>query len=430
MIRQSERKNPVYCNLGSAYFSVCCNPGAAVVFHTPKACSHLALGSYWNVKRRAFLRDPAMTVPRENNLFVTGISDKEAIFGGEEILRQCLLDVSEMPGVEYIVVVPGCTAGVIGDDVESVAKEIESLTGIPIIVVPGAGFMSGHYVENNIRMLETFIKRFTIDGFKQKSYGIPKTALIIGENLGAGNEHDGPEYKRLLGYFGFEKIICPPNATTKEEFALIPHAELIIPVGISRDYFGKMQAYGEDLAKRYGAKCYLGNYPVGIEGTQRWLQEIGALLGCSASAVRACTQERIRVGQVIAKHYDKLQKKRYVLVIGYPIRYFDAENHIKTLAAAGLSLQSVILHNDLTQQEKAAHRARLAEFSAVSCFTEEDLKDQLATVDFVLTTTELLHVPHQLCLSLHQLGTWGAINLINKALAAINGSGRRLLYEY
>ena len=73
--------------------------------------------------------------------FVTGISDKEAIFGGEKILRQCLLDISQMENVQYIVVVPGCTAGVIGDDVEAVCKDVEEKTKLPIIVVSGAGFM-------------------------------------------------------------------------------------------------------------------------------------------------------------------------------------------------------------------------------------------------------------------------------------------------
>lgn len=87
MLRQSERKTVLHCNLGTAFYSVCCNPGAMVILHTPRACSHLALGGYWATRRRAFLRDPDIRLPLSNQLFVTGISDKQAIFGGEALLQ-------------------------------------------------------------------------------------------------------------------------------------------------------------------------------------------------------------------------------------------------------------------------------------------------------------------------------------------------------
>lgn len=427
MIRQSERKSPVYCNLGSAYLAVACNPGAVVIFHTPKACSHLALGSYWNIKRREFLRDPGMLVPKKNNLFVTGISDKEAIFGGEQILRQCLLDVIKMPDVEYIIVVPGCTSGVIGDDVIAIGKEIEEISKISVIVVPGAGFMSKHYIDNNIRMLEHLLERFAIP--KQEKTEA-KIAMIIGENAATGNEHNIHEVKRLLGYFGFQKVLFPPNATTKEEFSLIPEVELIIPVGISRDYFGKLQNYAQGLAVRYGAKCYPNNYPVGIDGTKQWLLELGKLLQCEKTAESAWEEEKKKIVAFLKAKDHLLVEKKYVFVIGYPRRYFDAEQHIKTLEVAGVTLKAVIFHNDLTSKEKEEHRKRLAEFTDVPCYEEQHLQEWIDKIDFTLTTTALIDIPHQLCLSVQQVGTWGVENLFKKVIATVADRGRRILYEY
>lgn len=427
MIRQSERKSIVYCNLGSAYLAVACNPGAVVVFHTPKACSHLALGTYWNLKRRAFLRDPKMRIPSQNNLFVTGIGDKEAIFGGEKILRQCLLDIIKIPHVQYIIVVPGCTAGVIGDDVNAVGKEIEGISKIPVIVVPGAGFMSKHYIDNAINMLEQLLARFTVPKVGPKT---KKIAMVIGENPATGNEYNVHEIKRLLGYFGYEKVLFPPNAMTKEEFALIPEVELIIPVGLSRDYFQRLQEYTQRLAVRYNGICYPNNYPVGMNGTKEWLLELGKVLQCTRAAEQAWEQEQKKITTFLAGKGHLLVGKKYVFVIGYPRRYFDAEQHIKTLQEAGVQLAAVIFHKDLTSSEKLAHQIRLAEVTDVPCYEEEQLQEWVSKVDFTLTTTTLIDIPHQLCLAVQQVGIWGVENLFKKVIATVREGGRRILYEY
>ncbi len=429
MIRQSERKNLVYCNLGNAYLSVSCNPGAVVVFHTPKACSHLALRNYWSIKRRGLLRDPLAMLPEKNNLFVTGISDKEAIFGGEKILRQCLLDISQMENVQYIVVVPGCTAGVIGDDVEAVCKDVEEKTKLPIIVVSGAGFMSKHYTEHNIKMLETLLERFATIKPKDREKK-EKLAVIIGENSGAGNENNVREIKRLLHYFGFTRILFPPNTMTKEEFAMIPEANLILSVGIAREYYPKMQEYARVLAERYQTKCYTGNYPKGMAETKVWFKKIGEVLACEAEAKQAWEIENTRLEKFLQKKREVLSGKSYIFVIGYASRYFDPKFHLETLSAVGAELKAVVLHNDLTSKEKAEQRKRIMELTDIPCYTEEEIKTLAEQVDFVLTTTDLIDLPHQLSISIQQVGIWGLENLLNKVSMAIHGRGRRILYEY
>lgn len=430
MIRQSERKNLVYCNLGNAYLSVSCNPGAVVVFHTPKACSHLALRNYWSIKRRGLLRDPLAMLPEKNNLFVTGISDKEAIFGGEKLLRQCLLDISQMEKVQYIVVVPGCTAGVIGDDVEAVCKDIEEKTKLPIIVVAGAGFMSKHYTEHNIKMLEALLARFSKDAPKKLDKAKEKLAVIVGENSGAGNENNVREIKRLLHYFGFTRILFPPNTMTKEEFAMIPEADLFLSVGIAREHYPKMQEYAKTLARRYQARCYTGNYPKGIKETKEWFEKIGLVLDCQAKAKQAWNIEDARIEKFLQEKHQDLSGKSYIFVIGYASRYFDPKVHLETLSSVGAKLKAVVLHNDLTSKEKEEQRNRMMELTDTLCYTEDEIKRLAEQVDFVLTTTALIDIPNQLSISIQQVGIWGVENLLNKVSMAIHGRGRRILYEY
>ena len=141
-------------------------------------------------------------------------------------------------------------------------------------------------------------------------------------------------------------------------------------------------------------------------------------------------QEKTVMKNILEETRKELQCKKYVLVIGFPRRFFDAENHVKTLKSTGLDLKAVIFHNDLTNKEKEEHKLRLREFTEAAFYEEEAISYWQNNVDFVLTTTDLINVPHQLCLSIHQVGIWGVKNLLKKTIAAIQGSGRRIIYEY
>ena len=122
--------------------------------------------------------------------------------------------------------------------------------------------------------------------------------------------------------------------------------------------------------------------------------------------------------------------KSYIFVIGYASRYFDPKFHLETLSAVGAELKAVVLHNDLTSKEKAEQRKRIMELTDIPCYTEEEIKTLAEQVDFVLTTTDLIDLPHQLSISIQQVGIWGLENLLNKVSMAIHGRGRRILYEY
>ena len=84
MIRNSERKKVIHCNLMSVFLAAAYNPKAAVVFHAPKSCSHIAYNAFWEMRRKIENQKNLKTEHDCSNLFVTGLADKEAIFGGEK----------------------------------------------------------------------------------------------------------------------------------------------------------------------------------------------------------------------------------------------------------------------------------------------------------------------------------------------------------
>ncbi len=431
MLRQSERKTTMFCNLGTAYYSVSCNPGAAVIMHTPRACSHLAFEGHWMIRRRAYLREPSLVLPDGNCLFVTGITDKEAIFGGEKILRQCLVDVSRLPWVRYMVVVSGCTAGVIGDDVASVCQEVEEETGVPVLLVPGAGFMSKHHVETQVDLLTLLLDRFSGKELAEKQENL---AVLFGENRGTANENNIAEITRLLSLFGFTKVLFPPNCMTVEDFQDIPKASLFMAVGFSMDHFNVMQDFTRAMAERYHAPCYLGNYPIGESGTRRFVKELGALLGKEGEAEKIMEGEEKRLAAVAETTGKALYGKKLALVLGFPLRFCRIENHLFTLMKAGMVPSVIILHNDLTSREKEEQVCHIRSFRELADIPiidgEEKVRDYEKSVDLILTTTPMDGVSHQLGISVQQVGMGGVENLLEKAKASMADGGRRVIYEF
>lgn len=437
MLRNSERKTNVYCNIGVVFYCMSCNEGAAVILHTPKACSHIELNSYWLLRKRAYIHKQELSLAQYSNLFVTGISDKEAIYGGEKMLRQCLLDVAEQKWVKYLVVVGGCTAGVIGDDIQAVANEVELEIGKPIIVVPGAGFMSKSYVETQIALYEALLERFapkqTAAALAERKSKAPKTAVLLGENVGYANLYCLKEIKRLLRLAGFERILIPPNSMTMEEFCQIAEAELFLPVGVNREHYKYMVEYGEKLAERYAAKCYSYNYPHGRQGVKDWFLGIGRLLGTSERLQSVIETEEKRVAEIIKASSSKLKDREYILVVGSPRRYSDPLVQIRILDEAGMKLKAVIFHEDLTTKEKLEQQEYIRAYTDVDFHEGNDdtiVAEWNNSYDLVVTTIKLVGMSHQLLIAINSVGSWQVENILRKAAKAMEGQGRRIVYEY
>lgn len=74
------------------------------------------------------------------------LSENEVVFGGEGRLREQLQATLELMDGDFYSVLGGCIPAMIGDDVESVVKEISKGSGAPILYVDAAGFKgTSHY---------------------------------------------------------------------------------------------------------------------------------------------------------------------------------------------------------------------------------------------------------------------------------------------
>ena len=433
MLRQSQRRKRAFCNLGTIYYAMCCCPDAALVIHAPRACSHWVAWAGFNARRVNYLRQAPFPVPERPHLFVSGMGEKQAIFGGEQLLKKCLRTVAALPYIHYIVVAAGCTASVIGDDTESVCRAVEAECGKPILFIPGTGFMTKNYVVTQSLLLDALFRRFAPAGAEVTG---EKVAVVLGENPPLGNLRGPNEVARLLRYFGFTRVLFPPNGFTCGELAQVAQAKLILPTGINKTYFKHWVAFGEKLAARYGAHCSTLNFPDGLTHTYEWLRALGAELGMLDAAERAVQQEQARWRAFAQGHRARLAGKRCLFVISHRLDFCDPVLSLELFQDLGIQVTAVVLHNDLKDVEKAEQRAHLQGRTTAPVLDErelapgQDIVTLSAQADFMLTTVLVPGVARQLSLSIHRVGIGGAEYFVGRLERVLQAGGHCILHEY
>ena len=425
MIRNTERKQIIHCNLMTVFFAAAFNPKAAVVLHVPKSCSHIVYNAFWEMAFKHMQNSPKYAALYQENMFVTGISDKEAIFGGEKILRKCLLEVIAAKRPEYVVVTAGCTASVIGDDVEAICKEVAKETGTDIFYIPGSGFMDQTITDGTLSVTKSLVK-----GVVFPKAGVaknPRSIVALGVNAHLSKEYEVAEMTRIFKLFGFEKIYYPPVGMSKSDLEAMAEAAYITTLGLSPTMIKNTQQYAKEYARVMGIQ----DVTVPIVNTAHlyyaWLQSFAQLLGKTEILPQLLEAEEQAYREYIAEHCQGLQGKTVLLGIGAALRYFEPMETVKLLEDAGLKVIGVVFIKGLTTAERKEHEKHFQGKLEVPYWTEEDLAHLQA--DALLTTeTKECHIP-QYAISFRRVGRAGIENFYQGLVRLIIGQ-RNLLYEY
>jgi nitrogenase molybdenum-iron protein beta chain len=127
----------------------------------------------------------------------TNTYEQEVIFGGEQRLRETIEGTLEIIDGDIYVVLTGCTAGIVGDDVQGVVAEFAE-SGHTVISVETAGFVGDTYY-GYTATLTALLKNLA-----QKTQSEPKTINIFGlvPALDITSNGDFEEIIRVLGRVG------------------------------------------------------------------------------------------------------------------------------------------------------------------------------------------------------------------------------------
>src|SRR5512133_1258542 len=122
------------CALHGAVYSALAVGGVVPIIHGTSGCgiqAHLggALRSGWNGSGAS----GGAALPSSN------ISEKQVVFGGTSRLREQIKNTVKVLSGELYVVLSGCAAEMVGDDISAMTKEARE-QGFPVISISTPGF--------------------------------------------------------------------------------------------------------------------------------------------------------------------------------------------------------------------------------------------------------------------------------------------------
>ena len=423
MIGKYAKRKPVICNLVGMYTANAFVPGAVVVLHAPRPCSHLIASALPGLEER--YRKSERKLPfHKNNLYVTGLSDKEAIFGGEKKLEECLRAVIKARHPSYIMVAGGCVAGVIGDDIGAVCRRVEEDTKIPILHTDGCGFMNDTESDPYILTTKLLIERFSP---LQKTETKDRTAAILGEMPINNNRFVTSCIRRLFRYFGFTDVLFPLAGMEIAELPLLNRVSLAV-AGRGQSYKKReICSYTQYFAETLGIPYSLDHLPETPGEVSTYLSKLGELLGEPVLAGQAVNREKALIESCAEECKSVFQKKNCLLAFVFSYDFAMPERKIALLEAAGISISGFILLPEMSETEKGKYRNALQGYGK-PLYSEEEYLQQKQTEDFVFTVIEKPYFAKQFITTKRHIGAAGICDFW-KQIKRFLELDRRIFYE-
>ena len=385
--RVGVRRTNCSCSMPGVWRALSFVRGALVVFHSPRPCAHIAHGMDVSSFHRLTAAGTSVRLSPVP-LLTSGLSENEAVFGGEERLRECIRFAAQKYHPQAVFIANSCVSGVIGDDTQAIAAEMEEELGLPVTAVSAHGFLDGEYYAGYLDAARALVDRFMQPAERKEG-----TVVLLGDCGGMHGEYV-KELRRLLSLLGLRVTGQFPSYLALDELQAVPEAELVILLGRRMDDEKQAQlaALAAHIRERLGTPYLADVYAVGAEETARWLRRVGQLCHCEEAAERAIVAEEASFVAAVEKARNDLAGRRCALAIGRDLTWFQPEIVLRLLDKAGIELNGIVLLDCFMPERRAVMEEELQRRTDVPIHHEGDAaaEELLHRVDFVLTTHELV----------------------------------------
>jgi len=276
------------------------------ISHGPIGC-----GQYSRAVRRNYYIGTTGVDTYVTMNFSTDYNEKDIVFGGDKKLKAALAEIDELfPLNNGISIQSECPIGLIGDDIQAVAKGYKKESGKPTIAVSCEGFRGvsqslGHHIANDMIRDEVLPD----NSYKKDFESTPYDVAIIGDyNIGG----DAWSSRILLEEMGLRVIAQWSGDTTYKELTMAPKAKLNL-----LHCYRSMNYVVRHMEQEFGVPWIEYNF-FGPTKTTESLRKIAA---CFDESVQAKTEAVIAkytamTDKVIAKYRPKLEGKTVMLYVG------------------------------------------------------------------------------------------------------------------
>lgn len=295
------------------------------IVHGPIGCSYYT----WSTRRNKAKSDN----PTQNYLnyaFSTDMQESDIVFGGEKKLTKVIDEVVELFHPAAITISATCPVGLIGDDINAVAKAAEARHGITVIGFSCEGYKgvsqsAGHHIANN-----GLVERVIGSGDMEKANGKYPINLLGEYNIGG----DGWEVERILGDIGYDIISVMTGDGSFEELKNAHVSELnLVQCHRSINYIADM------LEIKYGTPWIKVNF-ISVQGTIESLRNLAEYFNDPALTERTeevIAREVARVEPLMAQYKKICEGKTAFCFVGgargHHFQHLFSELGIETVLA-------------------------------------------------------------------------------------------------
>ena len=276
------------------------------ISHGPVGCGYYS----WSGRRNYYVGDTGVDSWGTMH-FTSDFQEKDIVFGGDKKLAKVIDEINELfPLVNGISIQSECPIGLIGDDIEAVARNKAAEIGKPIIPVRCEGFRGvsqslGHHIANDC------IRDWVFEKTEPKSdfVATPYDVTIIGDyNIGG----DAWASRILLEEIGLRVIAQWSGDGTLAELENTPKAKVnLIHCYRSMNYIAR------HMEEKYNIPWMEYNF-FGPSQIAESLRKIAALFDdkIKENAEKVIAKYQPMVDAVIAKYKPRLEGKKVMIYVG------------------------------------------------------------------------------------------------------------------
>ena len=298
---------------------------AAVISHGPVGCSSCLSGYDFTYRVNAPLR--GVKQPTTRHIYSTNLKETDTVYGGGAKLTRTIHEVYERAGHPHaIFVLTTCAAAIIGDDVESICDEAEQELGIPVVAIFCEGFRS----------------KVWTSGFDAAYHGIArkliKPAREKRDVVNVINFWGRDVFSEWLKPFGLTPNYITPYSTVNTLEHASEARATIQACSTLGSYLGAV------LEQDFGVPEVQTAPPYGIRQSERWMRELGRILGQPEVAEDLIAEHREKYLAQIKSLKKQLEGKRAYVAAG------SSHGHALIAVLRELGLEVVgtfIFHHDV-----------------------------------------------------------------------------------
>lgn len=273
------------------------------ISHGPVGCGQYSWGTRRNYSNGELGVNNFVAMQVTSNF-----QERDIVFGGDKKLEQICREIKELfPLAKGITIQSECPVGLIGDDIEAVAKKMSKELGMPVIPVRCEGFRGvsqslGHHIANDA------IRDHVMGKGELEETGPYDVAIIGDYNIGG----DAWASRILLEEMGLRVIAQWSGDGTYNELAITHKAKLNLI-----HCYRSMNYICTSMEEKYGIPWMEYNF-FGPTKTFESLRKIAARFDdrIQENCEKVIAKYKPEMDAVIEKYRPRLEGKKVMLLVG------------------------------------------------------------------------------------------------------------------